>query len=172
MRFEQPQRPDRAADPYLDKLWRWSCQATEQLNLVLDQLERAEVLQPDSGTTLGTLARTAEETQDGLSGAQTALRDLRQGLGSAQETLSDALGGLCVQAGSALIAYELGATTAQVTFARPFTQAPQVLAMQVFDSVPLTVHTSDVTPAGFTARVAGGFSTSGTRSFGWIAVGK
>lgn len=161
MRFEQPQRPDRAADPYLDKLWRWSCQATEQLNLVLDQLERAEVLQPDSGT-----------TQDGLSGAQTALRDLRQGLGSAQETLSDALGGLCVQAGSALIAYESGATTAQVTFARPFTQAPQVLAMQVFDSVPLTVHTSDVTPAGFTARVAGGFSTGGTRSFGWIAVGK
>ena len=61
---------------------------------------------------------------------------------------------------------------AQVTFGKAYTQAPQVLAMQVFDSVPLTVHTSDVTPEGFTARVAGGFSTSGTRSFGWIAVGK
>lgn len=170
MRFEMPQRPNGNADPYLDKLWSWAYQATEQLNLVLDQLERAEVLQGDggSGTTLGALAKQAEKNGDGVDSAISAIRDLRQ----AQEALSAALGGLCVQAGSALIAYESGATTAQVTFARPFTQAPQVLAMQVFDSVPLTVHTSDVTPAGFTARVAGGFSTSGTRSFGWIAVGK
>lgn len=170
MRFEQPQRPDRAADPYLDKLWRWAYQATEQLNLVLDQLERAEVLQGDagSGTTLGTLAKQAEKNGDGVDSAISAIRDLRQ----EQEALSAALGGLCIQTGTASIEYGSGAKTAQVTFGKAYTQAPQVLAMQVFDSVPLTVHTSDVKPAGFTARVAGGFSTSGTRSFGWIAVGK
>lgn len=170
MRFEMPQRPNGNADPYLDKLWRWAYQATEQLNLVLDQQERAEVLQGDagSGTTLGTLAKQAEKNGDGVDSAISAIRDLRQ----EQEALSAALGGLCIQTGTASIEYGSGAKTAQVTFGKAYTQAPQVLAMQVFDSVPLTVHTSDVTPAGFTARVAGGFSTSGTRSFGWIAVGK
>lgn len=170
MRFEMPQRPNGNADPYLDKLWSWAYQATEQLNLVLDQLERAEVLQGDagSGTTLGTLAKQAEKNGDGVDSAISAIRDLRQ----EQEALSAALGGLCIQTGTASIEYGSGAKTAQVTFGKAYTQAPQVLAMQVFDSVPLTVHTSDVTPAGFTARVAGGFSTSGTRSFGWIAVGK
>lgn len=170
MRFEMPQRPNGNADPYLDKLWSWAYQATEQLNLVLDQLERAEVLQGDagSGTTLGTLAKQAEKNGDGVDSAISAIRDLRQ----EQEALSAALGGLCIQTGTASIEYGSGAKTAQVTFGKAYTQAPQVLAMQVFDSVPLTVHTSDVTAAGFTARVAGGFSTSGTRSFGWIAVGK
>lgn len=170
MRFEMPQRPNGNADPYLDKLWSWAYQATEQLNLVLDQLERAEVLQGDggSGTTLGTLAKQAEKNGDGVDSAISAIRDLRQ----EQEALSAALGGLCIQTGTASIEYGSGAKTAQVTFGKAYTQIPQVLAMQVFDSVPLTVHTSDVTPAGFTARVAGGFSTSGTRSFGWIAVGK
>ena len=170
MRFEMPQRPNGNADPYLDKLWSWAYQATEQLNLVLDQLERAEVLQGDagSGTTLGTLAKQAEKNGDGVDSAISAIRDLRQ----EQEALSAALGGLCIQTGTASIEYGSGAKTAQVTFGKAYTQAPQVLAMQVFDSVPLTVHTSDVTTAGFTARVAGGFSTSGTRSFGWIAVGK
>lgn len=170
MRFEMPQRPNGNADPYLDKLWSWAYQATEQLNLVLDQLERAEVLQGDagSGTTLGTLAKQAEKNGDGVDSAISAIRDLRQ----EQEALSAALGGLCIQTGTASIEYGSGAKTAQVTFGKAYTQPPQVLAMQVFDSVPLTVHTSDVKPAGFTARVAGGFSTSGTRSFGWIAVGK
>lgn len=170
MRFEMPQRPNGSADPYLDKLWRWAYQATEQLNLVLDQLERAEVLQGDagSGTTLGTLAKQAEKNGSGVDSAISAIRGLRQ----EQEALSAALGGLCIQTGTASIEYGSDAKTAQVTFGKAYTQAPQVLAMQVFDSVPLTVHTSDVTPAGFTARVAGGFSTSGTRSFGWIAVGK
>lgn len=170
MRFEMPQRPNGNADPYLDKLWRWAYQATEQLNLVLDQLEQAEVLQGDggSGTTLGALAKQAEKNGDGVDSAISAIRDLRQ----EQEALSAALGGLCIQTGTASIEYGSGAKTAQVTFDKAYTQAPQVLAMQVFDSVPLTVHTSDVKPAGFTARVAGGFSTSGTRSFGWIAVGK
>lgn len=170
MRFEMPQRPNGNADPYLDKLWSWAYQATEQLNLVLDQLERAEVLQGDagSGTTLGTLAKQAEKNGDGVDSAISAIRDLRQ----EQEALSAALGGLCIQTGTASIEYGSGAKTAQVTFGKAYTQVPQVLAMQVFDSVPLTVHTSDVKPAGFTARVAGGFSTSGTRSFGWIAVGK
>lgn len=170
MRFEMPQRPNGNADPYLDKLWRWAYQATEQLNLVLDQLERAEVLQGDagSGTTLGTLAKQAEKNGSGVDSAISAIRGLRQ----EQEALSAALGGLYIQTGTASIEYGSGAKTAQVTFGKAYTQAPQVLAMQVFDSVPLTVHTSDVTPAGFTARVTGGFSTSGTRSFGWIAVGK
>lgn len=170
MRFEMPQRPNGNADPYLDKLWRWAYQATEQLNLVLDQLEQAEVLQGDggSGTTLGALAKQAEKNGDGVDSAISTIRDLRQ----EQEALGAALGGLCIQTGTASIEYGSGAKTAQVTFGKAYTQAPQVLAMQVFDSVPLTVHTSDVTPAGFTARVAGGFSTSGTRSFGWIAVGK
>lgn len=170
MRFEMPQRPNGNADPYLDKLWSWAYQATEQLNLVLDQLEQAEVLQGDggSGTTLGALAKQAEKNGDGVDRAISAIRDLRQ----EQEALSAALGGLCIQTGTASIEYGSGAKMAQVTFGKAYTQAPQVLAMQVFDSVPLTVHTSDVTPEGFTARVAGGFSTSGTRSFGWIAVGK
>ena len=170
MRFEMPQRPNGNADPYLDKLWSWAYQATEQLNLVLDQLEQAEVLQGDggSGTTLGALAKQAEKNGDGVGRAISAIRDLRQ----EQEALSAALGGLCIQTGTASIEYGSGAKMAQVTFGKAYTQAPQVLAMQVFDSVPLTVHTSDVTPEGFTARVAGGFSTSGTRSFGWIAVGK
>lgn len=170
MRFEMPQRPNGNADPYLDKLWRWAYQATEQLNLVLDQLERAEVLQGDagSGTTLGTLAKQAEKNGSGVDSAISAIRSLRQ----EQEALNAAMGGLCIQTGTASIEYGSGAKTAQVTFGKAYTQTPQVLAMQVFDSVPLTVHTSDVTPAGFTARVTGGFSTSGTRSFGWIAVGK
>lgn len=154
MRFEMPQRPNGNADPYLDKLWSWAYQATEQLNLVLDQLERAEVLQ-------------GEKNGDGVDSAISAIRDLRQ----EQEALSAALGGLCIQTGTASIEYGSGAKTAQVTFGKAYTKIPQVLAMQVFDTVPLTVHTTDITTQGFTARIAGGFPESGTRSFGWIAIG-
>ena len=153
MRFEMPQRPNGNADPYLDKLWRWAYQATEQLNLVLDQLERAEVLQGDGGS--------------GVDSAISAIRGLRQ----EQEALSAALGGLCIQTGTASIAYGTGAKTAQVTFGKAYTQIPQVFAMQVFDTVPLTVHTTDITTQGFTARIAGGLPESGTRSFGWVAIG-
>lgn len=169
MRFEMPQRPNGNADPYLDKLWRWAYQATEQLNLVLDQLERAEALQGDagSGTTLGTLAKQAEKNGSGVDSAISAIRGLRQ----EQEALSAALGGLYIQTGTASIAYGTGAKTAQVTFGKAYTQIPQVFAMQVFDTVPLTVHTTDITQQGFTARIAGGFPESGTRRFGWIAIG-
>lgn len=154
MRFEMPQRPNGNADPYLDKLWRWAYQATEQLNLVLDQLERAEVLQ-------------GEKNGSGVDSAISAIRSLRQ----EQEALNAALGGLCIQTGTASIAYGTGAKTAQVTFGKAYTQIPQVLAMQVFDTVPLTVHTTDITTQGFTARIAGGFPESGTRRFGWVAIG-
>lgn len=169
MRFEMPQRPNGNADPYLDKLWRWAYQATEQLNLVLDQLERAEVLQGDggSGTTLGALAKQTEKNGDGVDSAISAIRSLRQ----EQEALSAALGGLCIQTGTASIEYGTGGKTAQVTFGKAYTQPPQVLAMQVFDTVPLTVHTTDITTQGFTARIAGGFTESGTRRFGWVAIG-
>lgn len=169
MRFETLQRPNGDAERYLDKLWRWAYQATEQLNLVMDQLERAEVLQGDAagGVTLGTLRQQANENKAGVDSAINALRDIR----TAQETLDAAMGGLCIQTGTATIEYGTGGKAARVTFGKAYTQPPQVFAMQVFDTVPLTVHTTDITTQGFTARIAGGFTESGTRSFGWVAIG-
>ena len=83
-----------------------------------------------------------------------------------------ALGGKRVEVGRASISYGASASGAAVSFGKAFTNPPVVLAMQVFDSVPLTVHTDDITEAGFMARVKGGFASAGTREFGWVAIGE
>lgn len=173
MRFEMMRRPGGDTERFPEDLWRWLYRTVEQLNLVMDQLDRAGTLAENAAadTTLGKLQEASERSGQNigqLTRGQTALRENQTDLSAA---LTAALGGKRVETGTASISYGASAQSAAVTFGKAFSNPPVVLAMQVFDAAPLTVHTSDITAAGFTARVQGGFSSEGTREFGWVAIG-
>ena len=173
MRFEMMRRPGGDTERFQEDLWRWLYRTVEQLNLVMDQLDRAGTLAEIAAadTTLGKLREASERSGKNigqLTRGQTALREDQTALSAA---LTAALSGKRVEVGTAVIPYGASRSSAAVTFGKAFSAPPVVLAMQVFDSVPLAVHTSDITEAGFTARVQGGFASAGTREFGWVAIG-
>lgn len=174
MRFEMMRRPGGDTERFPEDLWRWLYRTVEQLNLVMDRLDRAGTLAENAAadTTLGKLREASEQSGQNigqLTRGQTALREDQTALSAA---LTAALGGKRVEVGRASISYGASASGAAVSFGKAFTNPPVVLAMQVFDSAPLTVHTDDITAAGFMARVKGGFASAGTREFGWVAIGE
>ena len=77
-----------------------------------------------------------------------------------------------IQTGEASISFGSNATRLQVKFPKAFAAKPTVIVSQVFDDANLVVLTSNISTTGFYVNVTGGFSSSGTRAFRWLAVGK
>ena len=83
----------------------------------------------------------------------------------------DNTGGMKFITGKNFIPFGSNPGSVYVGFGTTFTSMPIVVTSNVFNDNPILVKTSDVSTSGFTARVAGGFTTSGTRDFLWLAVG-
>lgn len=86
-------------------------------------------------------------------------------------TLTTNLNGKKIASGQATISYAASATSVSVSFGITFSAAPAVVVAQVFDGAPIVVKIEDISTTKFTARLGGGFSSSGTRQFSWVAVG-
>ena len=87
------------------------------------------------------------------------------------DSLTYLLGGKKIITGSARISYSTTSKEATVSFGHTYNNPPVVLVSQVFDDANIIVKNNKITTTGFTATVAGVFSTSGSRSFNWIAIG-
>lgn len=80
MRFEMMRRPGGDTERFPEDLWRWLYRTVEQLNLVMDQLDRAGTLAENAAadTTLGKLREASERSGQNigqLTRGQTALWD-------------------------------------------------------------------------------------------------
>lgn len=87
-------------------------------------------------------------------------------------TLSELLGDLGIQAGTASVKFSTAtvATRTAVTFPKAYSSKPVVIVQQVFDNQNCVVKVEDVSTTGFTIAVPQ-LGSSGTRSCSWIAIG-
>ena len=172
MRIADPKRPGQDAEKNFYQLYKWMYQTAEQLNMMMEQLERNNVLdlQAGFGTSAeqGLLSETVSETKETLLSIQGSQMSQAEQIGQIQTQL----GGFSILAGVAEMPFGSGATSLEIAFEQPFASAPVVVTSQVFDQTNITVPNRITTTTGFTAVLSGGFSTSGSRTFHWIAVGK
>ena len=80
-------------------------------------------------------------------------------------------GGMKFITGTGTIPYGETSGSVAVNFGFTFSEPPVVVTSQVFETNNVIVKDNDITTTGFTARVSSGFSSSGSRSFRWIAIG-
>lgn len=83
----------------------------------------------------------------------------------------DLLGGAKVITGTATIDYGTSMKYADVTFGYTFQNPPFVIAMQVFNGIPLACMIGSVTKTGARFSLQGDFTSSGSREFRWLAIG-
>lgn len=76
-----------------------------------------------------------------------------------------------IQFGTASIAFGTTSGTVKITFDEPFTEVPVVFVSQVFDDTNIILSNYKPTKTGFTAKVGAYFTSNGTRSFQWVAIG-
>lgn len=77
-----------------------------------------------------------------------------------------------IQTGTAKINYGTTSGSVEVTFPKPYTTAPVVFVSQVFDDTNIILQSYKPTTTGFTAKVGAYFTSSGSRSFQWVAIGQ
>ena len=77
-----------------------------------------------------------------------------------------------IQTGTATISFGTSSKTVKVTFPKAYKSVPVVILSQVFDDTNIVVQNYKPTTTGFTAAVSGTFSSTGSRSFQWVAIGQ
>ena len=85
---------------------------------------------------------------------------------------ADLAGMPLIQWGTSSIAFSSSTRTKAITFPKAYSAVPAVFVSQVFDDTNIVVQNFQPTKTGFTASVSGAFSSSGTRTFQWVAIGK
>lgn len=185
--------PPRAASQDLRALWSHLYQLTERLNTTVfadrpdPQPVRPEAIPDTNEESAIPLDHAAAEPTYGagtadayghvkLSDTASASLDAADGTAAtpkAVAALQQTLNGLPdIQTGEASISFGSNTTRLQVKFPKAFAAKPTVIVSQVFDDANLVVLTSNISTTGFYVNVTGGFSSSGTRAFRWLAVGK
>lgn len=90
---------------------------------------------------------------------------------AAVKAVHDLLGGAKVITGTATIDYGTSTKYADVTFGYTFQNPPFVIAMQVFNGIPLACMIGSVTKTGARFSLQGDFTSNGSRDFQWLAIG-
>ena len=177
MRVQEPKRPGKDVGNNFEQAYKWMYSLTEQLNMALEQLERNNVLdlQANFGTTSakGLLSETVADTQERLLSIQGSQAQQAEQIGQIQQ-IQTQLGEYQILTGIGVIPYGTGAEReeASIVFEQAFSTPPVVLVSQVFNESNLIVRNESVTETGFDVWMIGTFSSSGTRNFSWIAIGK
>lgn len=176
MRIDEPKRPGEDAGKNAEQVYKWMYRVTEQLNMMMEQLERNNVLDlmaTGIGTTAqnGLIGGNVEENSEDLALIKAEQENIKTRLGEINEVLELQLGGKTIFVGSATIAFSNKMNTVSVTFPREFSAVPNVVIQQVFDTANIILQGYKPTATGFTAQIGGYFSSSGTRQFQWIAIG-
>ena len=187
MRLSEPKRPGQDAAKNAEQFYKWMYQATESLNMVFEQLERNNVLDlqaqgygttAESGLLLAEVEDLEKAAQD-LQRAQTAQTQQISQIGTDVENqgqqitqIKAQIGDYTILTGVASIEFGAQTFTTTVTFSKKFKEKPMVMLTQVFDDANLVVKDETVTTSNFVVGVPGVFSTGGTRTFSWLAIGK
>lgn len=176
MRIDEPKRPGEDAGKNAEQVYKWMYRVTEQLNMMMEQLERNNVLDlmaTGIGTTAqnGLIGGNVEENSEDLALIKAEQENIKTRLGELNEVLELQLGGKTIFVGSATIAFSNKMNTVSITFPRAFSAVPNVVIQQVFDTTNIILQGYKPTATGFTAQIGGYFSSSGTRQFQWIAIG-
>lgn len=183
MRIDEPKRPGEDAGKNAEQVYKWMYRATEQLNMMMEQLERNNVLDlmaTGIGTTAqnGLIGGSVEDNSEDLAlikaeqeNIKTRMGELNTAVDKATTAIELQLGGKTIFVGSATIAFSNKMNTVSVTFPREFSAVPNVVIQQVFDTANIILQGYKPTATGFTAQLGGYFSSSGTRQFQWIAIG-
>lgn len=176
MRIDEPKRPGEDAGKNAEQVYKWMYRVTEQLNMMMEQLERNNVLDlmaTGIGTTAqnGLIGGNVEENSEDLALIKAEQENIKTRLGELNEVLELQLGGKTIFVGSATIAFSNKMNTVAITFPRAFSAVPNVVIQQVFDTANIILQGYKPTATGFTAQIGGYFSSSGTRQFQWIAIG-
>ena len=87
---------------------------------------------------------------------------------AAVKAVHDLLGGAKVITGTATIDYGTSMKYADVTFGYTFQNPPFVIAMQVFNGIPLACMIGSVTKTGARFSLQGDFTSNGSREFRWL----
>ena len=195
MRVEAPKRPTEDANETAAQQWRWMYKLHEQLNMVIEQLERANILDLSmpgfgsasaDGLLSGSVAGNAadiEELRKEQENISTRLTDLNKELEDvassagkaveATEVLEAQLGGMTVLIGTATIAFGTATHYVDIEFGKTFASKPVVFTNQVFNQHNLVSIVDYVTTTKFRVTAPAGVSTSnGTRVFNWLAIGE
>ena len=186
MRINEPKRPTEDQVRNAEQFYKWMYQATEQLNMMMEQLERNNVLDLQAGfgsssadgLLSGSVAENAEnieklqEVQTQQEGQISGLQDSNSSLRDAVSGLQVQLGDYMIQTGTATIAFGPESRRVTVTFPREFAEPPSVLTSAIFEDANVVVTQESTTAKQFVAGVGFVSSTSGTRGFSWLAIGK
>lgn len=188
MRVEAPKRPTEDANETAAQQWRWMYKLHEQLNMVIEQLERANILDLSmpgfgsasadgllSGSVAGNAADIEElrKEQENISTRLTELNDEVNTIADTTDVLEAQLGGMTVLIGTATIAFGTATHYVDIEFGKTFASKPVVFTNQVFNQHNLVSIVDYVTTTKFRVTAPAGVSTSnGTRVFNWLAIGE
>lgn len=179
MRITEPKRPGEDAGKNAEQFYKWMYQVTEQLNMVMEQLERNNVLDlqagygtaSEDGLLSGSVAGNTAQIE-AVQAQQAAQAQIITDLEDAVGVLETHLGGYTILTGTATIGFGASTHSLTVKFGKTFTAVPVVLVSQVFNDKCVVVQNSSITTTQFTASTPSGFTSEGTRAFKWVAIGK
>ena len=90
---------------------------------------------------------------------------------AAVKKVYDLLGGAKIITGTATIEFGTSTKYKDISFGYTFKNPPFVIAMQVFNGIPLACMIGSVTKTGARFSLDGAFTSSGSREFKWLAIG-
>lgn len=195
MRIDEPKRPGEDAGKNAEQVYKWMYRVTEQLNMMMEQLERNNVLDlmaTGIGTTAqnGLIGGNVEDNSEDLALIKAEQENIKSRLGEINTAVDDAtsaveevaanlevletqLGGYTILIGTSTVNFGTDATNLTVKFGKTFASKPVVVTNQVFDDANLVTRTNYTTTTQFRVSTPdGAFTSSGTRDFNWVAIGK
>lgn len=155
MKLEQITRMSGDMEADQKQIWRFLYQHIEKLNLLLDDFDR-KISAPIETLTLDDVTKVAEEISRN----------------TAEEIVKNSKTDQIIKTGTGSISYGTNVSNSTILFGYEFSSVPSVVISQPFSSKPVMLSTKNVTTTSFVVAVDGGFESSGTANFFWIAVGK
>lgn len=179
MRITEPKRPGEDAGKNAEQFYKWMYQVTEQLNMVMEQLERNNVLDlqagygtaSEDGLLSGSVAGNTAQIE-AVQAKQAAQAQIITDLEDAVGVLETHLGGYTILTGTATVGFGQYAHSVTVQFGKTFSAAPVVVVSQVFNDKCIVVQNANINTTRFIAETPSGFTSEGTRAFKWVAIGK
>ena len=155
MKLEQITRMSGDMEADQKQIWRFLYQHIEKLNLLLDEFDR-KVSAPVQSITIDDVTKVSEEISRKI----------------AEEVVNSSKTDQIIKTGIGSISYGTDVSNSTILFGYEFSSVPSVVISQPFSSKPVMLSTKRVTTNSFVVAVEGGFESSGTADFFWIAVGK
>lgn len=155
MKLEQITRMSGDMEADQKQIWRFLYQHIEKLNLLLDDFDR-KFSTPVQSITIDDVTKVSEEISRKI----------------AEEIVNNSKTDQIIKTGTGSISYGTDVSNSTILFGYEFGSAPSVVISQPFSSKPVMLSTKRVTTNSFVVAVEGGFESSGTANFFWIAVGK